>query len=793
MGSLKSFIKAVRASKTIADERAVIRKESAAIRTSFRDVALDQPTRRVNISKLLYLYILGEKTHFGQVECLKLLASQSFGDKRLGYLAVMLLLDENQEVLTLLTNSLDNDMGHPNQAVVGLALCTLGNVASPELALDLYQNVEKILASGNPYLRKKAAVVAAKLVEKDADLAEAFLPHVAPLLADKNHGPLLGALALLRAVHAADATSHALLRRATPALLVHLKKLQAQGYSPEHDVLGVADPFLQVSLLQTLRTLNEHSDEHLEQLNDVLTQVASNIEPGKNSSHAVLYEAVKTIFQVRSDSALRVLGINILGKFLGTKDNNTRYVALNTLLTVLHSEPQAVQRHRSTIVHCLSDGDISIRRRALELTFAIVNEQNIRVLVREVLTFLENSDSELKPYITAQLCVAADKYAPNAKWHFDTLIRMLRVAGNHVTSDIVSNILALVMQNEDLGLTKHVVQRLYQASVEDLSQFGLNLVAVWCVGEYGDYLINTTYETDKGNVSITEDSILDFLYSLINNTTYSDAQGVQLTSYVLTAVLKLSVKFTQTATAEKLRRILNASSNSINLEIQIRAIEYQEIFSQPLALRKGLLERMPAPPVKRREGLSLNSRKVVAPSGNSSAPASDLLLDLMDDSVPAAPQQSADLLSDIFGSTPAPSAKNEIMDLFAAPSASQSKPSQLQVPSSALLAHSNSHVKLYFNVQQLGEGTALIDTLISNVLAVTVSDISMLIAVPKSQKLQLSNISSPLIQAGGTAKQTMKVNGKEGGKLKLRIKLGYSVDGQAIEEQFDFGGFGRTL
>lgn len=90
--------------QTVADERTLIQQESAAIRASFREE--DSYARHHNIAKLLYIHMLGSPAHFGQIECLKLVASPRFTDKRLGYLGIMLLLDENQEVLTLVTNSL---------------------------------------------------------------------------------------------------------------------------------------------------------------------------------------------------------------------------------------------------------------------------------------------------------------------------------------------------------------------------------------------------------------------------------------------------------------------------------------------------------------------------------------------------------------------------------------------------------------------------------------------------------------------------------------------------------------
>ena len=102
----------------------MIAKESAAIRASLRE---DEPfARHRNVAKLMYMHMLGYPTHFGQMECVKLIATAGFPEKRVGYLGLMILLDERQEVTMLVTNSIKNDLGHKNHFIVGLALCALG-------------------------------------------------------------------------------------------------------------------------------------------------------------------------------------------------------------------------------------------------------------------------------------------------------------------------------------------------------------------------------------------------------------------------------------------------------------------------------------------------------------------------------------------------------------------------------------------------------------------------------------------------------------------------------------------
>lgn len=172
-----------------------------------------------------------------------------------------------------------SDLEHSNQYVVGLALCTLGNIASQEMARDLFQEVESLLATANPYIRKKAALCAMRIIRKVPDLQEHFVEKSKLLLQDRNHGVLLCGLTLVTDICMHDPDMVTEFRSFTPQLVRQLKALTSSGYAPEHDVTGITDPFLQVKILRLLRVLGKGDPQVSEQINDILAQVGPSKSP----------------------------------------------------------------------------------------------------------------------------------------------------------------------------------------------------------------------------------------------------------------------------------------------------------------------------------------------------------------------------------------------------------------------------------------------------------------------------------------------------------------------------------
>ena len=672
------------------------------------------------------------------------------------------------------------------------------------MSRDLFPEIETLLSTANPYIRRKAALCGMRICRKVPDLQEHFIEKAATLLGDRNHGVLLCGLTLVTSLceaGEAEGDEEGIVekfRQFTPQLVRTLKGLASSGYAPEHDVTGITDPFLQVRILQLLRVLGRGDPETSEQINDILAQVATNTDSSKNVGNSILYEAVLTILDIEADSGLRVLGVNILGKFLTNRDNNIRYVALNTLIKVVAIEPNAVQRHRNTILECLRDPDISIRRRALDLSFTLINEGNVRVLIRELLAFLELADNEFKPIMTSQIGIAADRFSPNKRWHVDTMLRVLSLAGNYVKEQILSSFIRLIATTPELQT--YAVQKLYANLKKDITQESLTLAGAWCIGEYGDALLRGgQYEEEEFVQVVKENEVVDLFSSVLNS---SYATQI-VTEYIITSLMKLTTRFSDPAQMDRIRRILQNNNTNLDIEVQQRSVEYGNLFRFD-AIRKGVLEKMPPPQIKEESRVLGEASKKPAKAANRKSknvkPAEqDLLFDLMGDGASGSAdltsptngsQSNADLLADILGDTPAPAASaptqqsnvSSIMDLFGnsgTPQPSTNTPTPAsndlfagisspppQAAASNLPPHpcyNKNDLHITLQLQRNSEGIVIATARFrNNSVYQSLSAVALQAAVMKTQKLQLQPISNSELGPAGEATQSMRITGSKG-------------------------------
>ncbi|CAN6172681.1 unnamed protein product [Urochloa humidicola] len=832
---LRDMIRSIRACKTAAEERAVVRRECAAIRAAISEG--DQDYRHRNMAKLMFIHMLGYPTHFGQMECLKLIAAAGFPEKRIGYLGLMLLLDERQEVLMLVTNSLKQDLNHSNQFIVGLALCALGNICSAEMARDLAPEVERLLQNRDPNTKKKAALCSIRIVRKVPDLAENFMGAAVSLLKEKHHGVLISAVQLCTELCKASTEALEYLRKNCLEGLVRiLRDVSNSSYAPEYDVAGITDPFLHIRVLKLMRTLGQGDADCSEYINDILAQVATKTESNKNAGNAILYECVETIMGIEATSGLRVLAINILGRFLSNRDNNIRYVALNMLMKAIAVDTQAVQRHRATILECVKDADVSIRKRALELVYLLVNDTNVKPLTKELVDYLEVSDPDFKEDLTAKICSIVEKFSQDKLWYLDQMFRVLSLAGNYV-KDNVWHALIVLMSNAS-ELQGYSVRSLYKALLACGEQESLVRVAVWCIGEYGEMLVNNISMLDMEEpITVTESDAVDAVEVALKR--YS--ADVTTRAMCLVSLLKLSSRFPPTS--ERIKEIVAQNKGNTVLELQQRSIEFSSIIQRHQSIKSSLLERMPVLDeanylVKRAASTqatvsSVKSAPAVTPGGQPklpngvakppAAPLADLL-DLSSDDTPVttsapttapndflqdllgigltdsspaggAPSTSTDILMDLLsiGSTTpvqnGPPTSNfippgietkpvavapQVVDLLDGLSSSTSLPDESAAyPTGTAFQSSTLKIAFSFKKQPGKPQETTINAAFTNLTTTTFTDFIFQAAVPKFIQLRLDPASSSTLPASGNGSvtQSLTVTNNQHGQKPLAMRI----------------------
>ena len=145
---LHNFISEIRAASSKEDERSRVDKELANIRHKFSATAnLSSYQKKKYVWKMCYISMLGYDVDFGHMEFISLLSSTKFQEKSVGYMAVSLLLRPTDEMMTLVVNSMRNDIIGPYHQGKTLALAALSNIGGNDLAEALSGDVQRLITA----------------------------------------------------------------------------------------------------------------------------------------------------------------------------------------------------------------------------------------------------------------------------------------------------------------------------------------------------------------------------------------------------------------------------------------------------------------------------------------------------------------------------------------------------------------------------------------------------------------------------------------------------------------------
>lgn len=747
--------------------------------------------------------MLGYPTHFGQMECLKLIAGNqnSYAEKRIGYLGLMSLLDETQEILMLLTNSLNVDLNAKNEFVIRTALGALGNLCSTEMAKDLYTDVKKLMLSKTHPIQEKAVVCAIRLIQKAPELAIEFKDESLALIDLKNncivslHGTMLLAIEICK--HVPEAKSW--YAGKIDVLLKILRKCIMQPVA--------RTCFIQTKLLHLLRVIGTGNTDVTDRMSDALAEVASKTDPSRTAGSSVLYECVQTIIETESIGGLKVLAVNILGKFLGSRDSNLRFAALQSLKQVVQHDMNAVLRHKAVIMLCIRDADISIRRKALELAFELVSEKNVEAFVSDLLVFLEDNDPSFKTELVDKLCAVVETFAPSPIWYIDIMTEVLLLAGHYVKESAFRSFAALISTAADDQ--SYAVKKLFSIiSYEpEKSNETLLILSIWCIGEFAAELVS-------GEEAITSSEIVALFERIMKNSIPTKV----VVEYALTALVKLSDRYPEQA--ERIKTLIRGYNSSTHLEIQQRSCEFRKLFDHGKILPQ-ILEAMP--PIL--SGVGTDEEKAqesddvdaaqdlgVASAAAEADPLGDLLS--MDGPATATASSSSggDVLADLLGGGPAPAPtpqvqapvvnNNPIVDLLGGSAPNQTgdmladmlggglgTPAPAPAPALPTITPYQKNglaVEFSFEKDPAQSSTTVIRGKYTNTGTGQISNLTLLAAVPKYLQLRMEQASGNTLNPGSGMQinQSISVtNTLQGQKpIQMRLKLDYALNGQPCSD-----------
>ncbi|XP_030053831.1 AP-2 complex subunit alpha-1 isoform X2 [Microcaecilia unicolor] len=675
MRGLAVFISDIRNCKSKEAEIKRINKELANIRSKFKgDKALDGYSKKKYVCKLLFIFLLGHDIDFGHMEAVNLLSSNKYTEKQIGYLFISVLVNSNSELIRLINNAIKNDLASRNPTFMCLSLHCIANVGSREMAEAFASEIPRILVAGDTMdsVKQSAALCLLRLYKTSPDLVPMgeWTSRVVHLLNDQHMGVVTAAVSLITCLcrkSPDDFKTCVSLAVSRLSRIVSSASTDLQDYT----YYFVPAPWLSVKLLRLLQCYPPPEDAAVKgRLVECLETILNKAqEPPKskkvqhsNAKNAILFEAISLIIHYDSEPNLLVRACNQLGQFLQHRETNLRYLALESMCTLASSEfsHEAVKTHIETVINALkTERDVSVRQRAADLLYAMCDRTNAKQIVSEMLSYLETADYSIREEIVLKVAILAEKYAVDYSWYVDTILNLIRIAGDYVSEEVWYRVIQIVINRDDVQ--GYAAKTVFEALQAPACHENMVKVGGYILGEFGNLIAG-----DPRSSPLVQFNLLHSKFHLCS---------VSTRALLLSTYIKFINLFPETKPT--IQEVLRSDSQIRNsdVELQQRAVEYLKLSSiASTDVLATVLEEMPPFP-ERESSILAKLKKKKGPGAvneleeGKKEPNSELNggVEPTASSTTSTPSPSADLLglraAPVVGST-APGAGNLLVDVF---------------------------------------------------------------------------------------------------------------------------------
>lgn len=303
--------------------------------------------------------------------------------------------------------------------------------------------------------------------------------------------------------------------------------------------------------------------ETLQKIMDSALEMPKNVQQN-NAQNAVLFEAINVIIHLDTEEALMIQISQRLGKFIASRETNVRYLGLEAMthLAARAETLDPIKKHQSIIIGSLRDRDISVRRQGLDLLYSMCDTTNAQAIVQELLRYLQSADYAIREEMVLKIAILTEKYATDVQWYVDISLRLISMAGDHVSDEVWQRVTQIVTNNEELQV--YAAQNILQYVKSDCHET-LVKIGGYLLGEFGHLIAD-----NKGCSPIEQFMALNGKMRGCSSST----RAIILSCFVKFVNLFPEIK-------PQLVQTFRAYSHSLDSELQQRACEYLAMASMP--------------------------------------------------------------------------------------------------------------------------------------------------------------------------------------------------------------------